>query len=214
MNDGFLPGIWSLAGRSGAAVGCVTRVPKSAGVHLTFDDGPDPETTPRLLDALASRDVSATFFLTGLFAEQRPELARRVHREGHTIGHHGYDHLDAWKTRPARVSDDFQRATEVVEDVIGARVTRMRPPYGRITPHMLFWARARGQTIVLWNVMPGDFLHTRSASEVARFVVRKARPGSIVVLHEGGQAGRTALNALPDIVYGLAERGLPCVPLP
>lgn len=176
-------------------------------LFLTFDDGPCPSTTPRLLDLLARHDVPATFFLVGAAARRRPDLVRAIQAAGHVIGQHTDTHPDAWRTPATEVEAELGRATATLEDLTGAAVRWMRPPYGRFTPAMLRWCRRRGQRVAMWDVMPGDFLSSATPAGVLRRTLRLVRPGSVIVLHEGGPARRVTPAALADALPQLTGLG-------
>lgn len=175
-------------------------------LHLTFDDGPD-EATPALLDLLDQHGVKATFFLIGAKARERPDLVRAIAAAGHTIGQHTDTHPDAWRTPAPAVLAEMERATATLEDITGQAVRWMRPPYGRFTSTMRSWCRARGQRIAMWDVMPGDFLSSTTATDVLRRTLRLVRPGSVLVLHEGGHARRVTPPALLRVLPTLQADG-------
>ncbi len=107
--------------------GVIWRIPNSENkVFLTFDDGPDPEGTPRILDILAKYDAKATFFCLGRQVEKYPTLFERILKEGHAVGNHTYSHLNGWTTANEKYFEDIERANEI----IGSKL--FRPPYGRI----------------------------------------------------------------------------------
>jgi peptidoglycan-N-acetylglucosamine deacetylase len=190
---------------------CVTRVSdKSRTLYLTFDDGPDPATTQQLLDLLEARMCTATFFLIGENVRRHPGLARRIARSGHTVGQHTHSHIDPWRVRDSVVRSEMEEATAVIEDATGQGVGWVRPPFGHITPGMARWARENGQRIALWDVMPGDFLSSATAEGVARHVEGKARPGSLVVLHEGGRAADVTPPAVGRILGFARANGFHC----
>lgn len=162
-------------------------------LHLTFDDGPDPESTPHLLACLRSADVPATFFFLGSRAEQFPDLVRATVEAGHAIGNHGWKHRSAWRMPESETLDDFARAEVLLDDLTGQLVRSVRPPYGRFTPALRKWCREGGRKLVLWDLMPGDFLSSSRSTErlverVSDQIVHRARPGSIVVLHESAHS--------------------------
>lgn len=183
-------------------------------LYLTVDDGPDAEGTPRWLDALARHDARAVFFLSAPNAEAHPDLVRQLAAAGHRVGSHGDAHVSAWRTRPATLRAGFERAERVLDAIVEAPVRDVRPPYGRLTPRLVRWVRAGGRRLVLWDTMPGDFLD-RSPDALAREVVTCARPGSVVVLHDGPPAGR-ATAALDLALPRLAAAGwrFPALPAP
>ena len=109
--------------------------PRRAGeLALTFDDGPNPAWTPRLLDILASHDVRATFFLVGRFAQAEPELVRRIAAAGHLIGNHSWSHPNLALTATGRIDEELQRTSETLEQITGAPVRYFRPPFGARRP--------------------------------------------------------------------------------
>ena len=198
-----------------AVPGAVVRGPRRDGagracLHLTVDDGPDPEGTPRWLDALARHDARAVFFLSGPHAERHPGTVRRIVEAGHRVGNHGWDHVSAWRTSPARVRAGFERAERLLEDLAGRAVRDVRPPYGRVTPGLVRWCRAErgraGRRLVLWDLLPGDYLAARPAEALAAETVALARPGSVAVFHDGAPAAR-AVAALDLALPTLARAG-------
>lgn len=182
-------------------------------LFLTFDDGPCPTSTPRLLEVLARHEARASFFLLGRAARRRPDLVRALHEAGHTLGQHTDTHPDAWRTPAARLLGEMERATATLEAITGEAVGWMRPPYGHLTPSMLRWCRARGQRVAMWDVMPGDFLSSATPAGVLRRTLRLVRPGSVVVLHEGGRARHVTPPALAEALPRLAGLGYRFAPL-
>lgn len=173
--------------------GAVVRGPQRDGgrplLYLTVDDGPDPEGTPCWLDTLDRHGARAVFFLSAPNAERHPALVRRIVEAGHRVGNHGGDHVSAWRTRPARIRAGLAWAESVLEDLTGGAVRDVRPPYGRVTPGLIRWCRA-GRRLVLWDLLPGDYLKARAPSVLAAETVALARPGSIAVFHDGPPAAR------------------------
>ena len=111
---------------------------------LTFDDGPNPAWTPRLLDILAEHNVHSTFFMVGKFAKAEPELARRVANAGHLIGNHTWSHPDLSRTRAAKVLDELTRTSDILADIAGKPIRYFRPPFGARRPYVLRLARQLG----------------------------------------------------------------------
>jgi peptidoglycan/xylan/chitin deacetylase (PgdA/CDA1 family) len=173
-------------------------------VYLTFDDGPIVGATPRILNALDRHDARATHFLLGSSAEKDPKLARAILDAGHAVGNHGWEHRDAWRSRGA--AENLDRGRTWLEDAVGRAVPETRPPFGRLTPSIYRWARAGGHRLVLWDLMPGDYLASSSAAALAGRLTGSARPGSIVVLHDGPHADR-AISILDLAVPALRARG-------
>ena len=175
-------------------------------LYLTFDDGPDPASTPALLDTLAAHAAPATFFVLGKQVEQHPGLAEQIVRAGHRIGLHGWTHADAWTTPRQTTLDAFERAAALL-DSLGVSAQDIRPPYGRFTSALRRWCRETDRRLVLWDLMPGDFVASATPEGVAHRIVAQARPGSIVVLHEGTSVGRVAQAALDQALPLLRADG-------
>ena len=154
----------------------------------------------------------ATFFLEGARAVRDPALVRDLVAAGHGVGSHGWTHLDAWR-HPRGAVADLVRGEAALEDLLGQPVRDVRPPYGRVTPGILRWVWGGGRRLVLWGLMPGDFLASRPPDRLARTLRQGIGPGRIVVLHDGPPAPRAAAAldiALPALIAG----GLRFVPLP
>jgi peptidoglycan-N-acetylglucosamine deacetylase len=187
----------------------VTRAPRS--VALTFDDGPNPDATPAILDALGERDVKATFFVLGRHAERWPDLVRRVVAEGHTIGNHGYYHRKLHFKSPRYVRDDLSRGTQAIEQAGGVHPALFRAPHGFRSPWVSAIAHSLGQRTVGWSLGVWDSDRPGVDAIVER-TIGGARPGSILLLHDGdgydpgGDRMQTA-RAVPRIVERLLEQG-------
>jgi peptidoglycan-N-acetylglucosamine deacetylase len=161
---------------------------------LTFDDGPNPAWTPRLLDILAEHNVHATFFMVGRFAKSEGELARRVADAGHLIGNHTWSHPDLSRTRSANILDELTRTNDLLAQIMGKPVRYFRPPFGARRPYVLKLARQLGLVPVMWNAMTTDWREP-SADKIARNLIAKIesnqRSGwaSNIVLHDGSHRG-------------------------
>jgi peptidoglycan/xylan/chitin deacetylase (PgdA/CDA1 family) len=169
----------------------LTAPPRPGELALTFDDGPNPEWTPRLLDILAGHEVRATFFVVGQYAHTEPALVRRIAAAGHLIGNHSWTHPNLALTPAAKVRDELKRTSQTIEQIIGQAVHFFRPPFGARRPKVFHIARSLGLTPVLWNAMTNDW-EEPSADRIAGSLSRKidgqerrGRAGNIV-LHDGG----------------------------
>jgi peptidoglycan/xylan/chitin deacetylase (PgdA/CDA1 family) len=190
----------------------ISRLPtRDRAVALTFDDGPNPDATPLVLDALAARGVKATFFILGRHAERWPGLVKRVADEGHSIGNHGYFHRKLHFKSPDYVRRDLELGTEAIERAARIRPRLFRAPHGFRSPWVTVIARSLGQRTVGWSL--GVWDSDRPGAEViAERTVDGARPGSILLLHDGdgydpsGDRMQTA-HAVPLIVDRLLARG-------
>ena len=165
--------------------------PRNPGqLALTFDDGPNPAWTPRLLDILAEHNVRATFFMIGKFAKAERELARRVVDAGHLIGNHTWSHPDLSRTRSANILDELTRTSDILAGITGKPVVYFRPPFGARRPYVLKLARQRGLITVTWNAMTTDWSEP-SANKIAHNLIRKINSNeksgyaSNIVLHDG-----------------------------
>jgi peptidoglycan/xylan/chitin deacetylase (PgdA/CDA1 family) len=180
-------------------------------VALTFDDGPNPVATPRILDALREHGVPATFFLLGRHVERWPAIARRVVDDGHAVGNHGYHHRKLHVRGPAYTRLDMQLGTQAIRDATGASPRYFRAPHGFRSPWVAAIARELGQEPVGWTL--GVWDTDRPGVEViAERVRRRVAPGCIVLLHDGdaydanGDRLQTA-DALPRIIRDLRASG-------
>jgi peptidoglycan/xylan/chitin deacetylase (PgdA/CDA1 family) len=196
----------------------ITKVKaRDKAVALTFDDGPNPDATPLILDALRDRGVHATFFILGRHAEQWPELVRRVADEGHTVGNHGWYHRKLHFKSPAYVRRDLELGTQAIERACGVRPRLFRAPHGFRSPWVTAIARSLGQRTVGWSLGVWDS-DRPGADVIARRTVEGARPGSILLLHDGdgydprGDRLQTA-QAVPQIVDRLLDQGYRFDPL-
>jgi peptidoglycan-N-acetylglucosamine deacetylase len=160
-------------------------------IALTFDDGPNPAWTPRLLDSLASHDVRATFFLVGRYAQAEPDLVRRILAAGHLIGNHSWSHPNLAVTAAHRVRQELARTNETLEQITGAPIRYFRPPFGARRPVVLQIARSLGMTSVLWNAITTDWREPSPdciAQRIMSKIDRNQRRGwaTNLVLHDGG----------------------------
>lgn len=198
-------------------VDATVRGPRGAeGVVLTFDDGPDPESTRRTLDALDAAGAKATFFVIGRKAEKHPDVVRAILDRGHTIGLHSYRHDRLFALRgERRWRKDLTRGARVLEEITGVRPQLFRPPIGHTVPHTARVVRELGMRIVAWDVSARDGV-AAAPETVTKRVLRDVRPGSIVLLHDASERGThepAGVAALPAILDGLKAKGLRVVPL-
>jgi peptidoglycan-N-acetylglucosamine deacetylase len=180
-------------------------------VALTFDDGPNPDATPLILDALRACGAHATFFILGRHAERWPDLVKRVADEGHAIGNHGYYHRKLHFKSPTYVREDLERGTEMIERASGIRPRLFRAPHGFRSPWVTAIAGSLGQRTVGWSLGVWDS-DRPGVDVIADRTVEGARPGSILLLHDGdgydavGDRLQTA-HAVPLIVNRLHAQG-------
>lgn len=201
---------------------------------LTFDDGPDPVSTPVVLDALQQARVQATFFVIGHKVERYPELVRRIASEGHTLAIHSYKH-ELWYSflSPRFVQQDILRCKQLIEGCGVPCSSFFRPPVGQASPRTAEGIRRARVRTIGWNVRGGDGVRRRSSEDCMQRVLSRIGPGSIVLLHDAWQGrsledepGALSLSpaerlmlapagarTLPRLLGALQERGYRCLPL-
>jgi len=173
-------------------------------IALTFDDGPHPDLTPRLLDILRQNGVRATFFVVGRNVKAYPEIARRIVAEGHEIANHSWSHPPLNKLGAAGLRHEIEETNAVIESVTGRRPANMRPPYGALNPHVReYLTKGQNMNIILWSVDPLDWKRP-GAQVVARRLVEGATPGGILLAHDIHPG---TVEAMPDVIAQLKARG-------
>lgn len=187
-------------------------------VALTFDDGPDREVTPRLLDRLAEHGAHASFFVIGRKLDaDRAAIVRRAAAEGHTIGCHSFAHARLFALQSARaVREDLQRAKATIEQAVGAPIELFRPPIGHTNPTIVRVAEELGLTIVGWSARALDGLPSAVPERVVARVTRALDDGAIVCMHDGAERDDfrpTADATVPPIVAEAKRLGLALVAL-
>lgn len=169
----------------------LTAPARPGELALTFDDGPNPAWTPKLLDILAAHHVQATFFLLGGFASSQPDLVRRIAAEGHLLGNHSWSHPDLSRTPAHRIREELARTSDALQQIAGAPIRYFRPPYGARRPVVFRIARELQLTPVLWNAMTTDWSEPSAEKITARLAhkidrLTQARRAVNIVLHDGG----------------------------
>lgn len=153
-------------------------------IALTFDDGPDPVYTPLLLDLLKRYDAKATFFVVGIHAEKHPELLKRMHDEGHVIGIHNYVHKTNWLMRPRTVKKQINRTCEIIRQATGTQSVYYRPPWGIV--NLFDFSNLGHLQIILWSALFGDWRKRVGADRLLNRMMKKLRPGEVLLLHDCG----------------------------
>ena len=191
-------------------LGCVWRGSHAARrVALTFDDGPDRDWTPRVLDLLAARRARGSFFLVGERAAQVPDAVRRMVAEDHEVGSHGWSHRSLWLCGPRRTADEIDRAHATLAALAGREPRYFRPPWGMVNAAMFGALRRRGERCVFWSIQP-EGLRAVAAEDQVRHVLRRAHSGAIVDLHDAEgtrRAPERLVQALPAMIDGLRAAG-------
>lgn len=213
-----LPALAPVVPAVGSALGIRLRQEGSAGVAITFDDGPHPQGTPRVLETLREAGATATFFLVGERVARRPSLAAEIVAAGHRAEVHCHRHRNQLRLGRATLLDDAERASSAIEAATGRAVRDYRPPYGIFSGAGLRAVRRRGWRPVLWSSWGRDWRGAATPTSIARDATADASAGDILLLHDSdyysarGSWARTAA-ALPRILEELEGRGLSAVSL-
>ncbi|NTW24359.1 MAG: polysaccharide deacetylase family protein [Lentimicrobium sp.] len=169
-------------------------------IFLTFDDGPVPEITPRVLEILEQYQAKATFFCVGDNVQKHPELYRQVIDAGHAAGNHTFNHLSGWKTP----LPEYLANIDLCNQLVNSRL--FRPPYGRIKPSFIR-AIKPAYRIVMWSVLSGDFDKETSPEDVLQNTIQHTTDGSIVVFHDSIKAADRLFYALPGFLEYFSGKG-------
>lgn len=210
-------GTW-LAGPRRAWFPGLAGLGRPGHVALTFDDGPDPRSTPAFLSALDDLGVRATFFVLGEHVAHAPELARETARLGHELAVHGWNHDRPWRPSPRREARRLAAAARAVAEVSGAPPTWYRPPYGILTGDRALAARRAGLRTVLWSAWGRDWAADATPGSVLVTLLADLRGGGTVLLHDSDRQSapdswRATLGALPALVSACRAAGLTVGPL-
>jgi peptidoglycan/xylan/chitin deacetylase (PgdA/CDA1 family) len=182
-------------------------------VALTFDDGPDPQFTPRILDVLKQYQAHATFFVIGELANKSPDIIKRMVAEGNEVANHGYSHRTSRTSTMVEYANEIQNTERAIQAISGARTRWFRPNNMSISPAMLMASEATHHTIVLWTIDARDWA-AGSSSEVAQAAVpRDIKRGSVILLHDGGGNRQMTVSAVRRILDELKARGFVSVTL-
>ncbi|HEU5265699.1 MAG TPA: polysaccharide deacetylase family protein [Jatrophihabitans sp.] len=187
-------------------------------VSLTFDDGPDPESTPSVLDALSQLRVRATFFVLGEQLARHPDLARRIAAGGHGVEVHGWTHRPHLLRSPLGVADELRRTMLVIEATTGRTPRFWRPPHGIVTGGGVAAGRLLGLRLALWSADGLDWRRDATPDSIRDRVLARIGPGGIVLLHDSSRFGapgswQRTLAALPGLVEHCRTRGWTVGPL-
>ncbi len=176
-------------------------------VALTFDDGPDPRFTPRILDILKKNGIKASFFVVGANAERYPELVKREEDEGHLIGVHTWDHPHLTRISTRKIGDELDKTADIVFRITGIYPRYMRPPYGEMDKRVYRVIHSRGYRIVIWSTEFQDLRYPAALAD-ASYVASRIRPGDIILGHDGRRSYRKRdVMALPYLITELKARG-------
>ncbi|MFM2156626.1 MAG: hypothetical protein RL516_1375 [Bacteroidota bacterium] len=169
-------------------------------VYLTFDDGPTPVVTEKIVELLEEYDAKATFFCIGKNIEQHPELLKLVKSKGHHIGSHTYSHMNGWESNITDYLTDYQKGRELV----GSNL--FRPPYGRILLNPLQTIQKQDK-VIMWDILSKDYDASLTPEAVLNNVLKNIEPGAIIVFHDSEKAKKNVLAVLPQLLQNLKQQG-------
>jgi peptidoglycan/xylan/chitin deacetylase (PgdA/CDA1 family) len=173
-------------------------------IAMTFDDGPSPENTPRLLKMLRDRNIKATFFLIGQNAAEYPDVVRQILADGHEVANHSWSHPVLSRLSDERVSTEITKCQEAIRDASGATPTLLRPPYGALSARQRDWIQSQfGLNIILWSVDPLDWRRP-GAAVITNRIIGGAHPGAIILAHD---IHKQTVDAMPATLDSLLQKG-------
>lgn len=206
---GFM--VWASADvASGVYLKMLCRLSKAEReVALTFDDGPDPVTTPRVLEVLRRYDARATFFLVGSQVERYPDLVREIVAAGHTVANHTYSHTARWTVASrADVEQELEWCRSAIKGATGVAVRLFRPPFGVTNPIIARAVSRGGYKAIGWSVRSLDTVTSRSREEVGERVVRSLRAGDVVLLHDRVEGAEQLVEMILRYTQGRGWRSV------
>lgn len=164
-------------------------------VYLTFDDGPIPEVTPKVLDILAKYGVKATFFMVGENVDKHPEVFEQVVKAGHAVGNHTYNHLKGWRCSTATYLGNVEQCAERIGET-----DLFRPPYGKATWLQRRMLHLMGYKLIYWDILTRDYDKNVNPEQMLRLIQREVRPGSIINFHDSLKSNERMLEVLPKVI--------------
>ncbi len=202
----------------------ISRINDTHSIYLTFDDGPIPEVTPWVLDELSKFDAKATFFCIGDNVKKHPKIYRRILEEGHEVGNHTFNHLNGWGTSTSKYLENTLKAEEIMRKTGKEQISQkanevtnsarlhgnsklFRPPYGKIKNSQARALKSNGYNLVMWDVLSGDYDEKISAEECFQNIIKHARGGSTIVLHDSRKAYKNLRETLPRVLEYYQEKG-------
>ncbi|MFD2168685.1 polysaccharide deacetylase family protein [Tumebacillus lipolyticus] len=183
-------------------------------VALSFDDGPDLEFTPQILDILKRENVKATFFLLGKRSKMYPHIVQRIVAEGHSIGNHTWDHPILTKSTPQKIRAEIQKTDDVLFKIVGFHTYMFRPPYGEATTANVFQITKMNYKVIDWSVDTRDWIAS-SPDQILNIVNQTVKPGAIILGHSAGPKQiQHTVNSLPDMIRMLRAKNYKIVTIP
>ncbi|MEH1768617.1 polysaccharide deacetylase family protein [Nostoc sp.] len=183
-------------------------------IALTFDDGPGPKNTTQILEILKKNDIKATFFMIGEMVKYFPQIAKQVAADGHVIGNHTWHH---WYRRMdvATAASEIDRTAEIIYKTTGEKTTLFRPPGGFLNNGLAEYAKNEKYAVMMWSEESGDAeRRSPQVPMLIKNVLKYAKPGAIVLMHDGGGNRSKSVKALPEMIAGLKSQGYRFVTIP
>jgi peptidoglycan/xylan/chitin deacetylase (PgdA/CDA1 family) len=187
--------------------------PSDKVVALTFDDGPGPKNTAQILEILHKNNIKATFFMVGEMVQYHPQVAKQVVAGGHVLGNHTWHH---WYHRmdTATAASEINRTADIIYKTTGVKTNLFRPPGGFLNNGLVAYAKNQKYAVMMWSAESGDSQRRGQAPTLVNNVLKRTKPGGIVLLHDGGGNRSRTVKALPDIITGLKAQGYQFVTIP
>ncbi|MDZ8105764.1 MAG: polysaccharide deacetylase family protein [Nostoc sp. DedQUE12a] len=188
--------------------------PTDKVIALTFDDGPSPKNTAQILEILQKNNIKGTFFMIGQMVKYFPQVAKQVAADGEVIGnhtwHHSYRHMDI-----VTAASEINTTADIIYQTTGVKTTLFRPPGGFLNNGLADYAKSQKYTVIMWSELSGDAERpSPQVPNMVRNVLKNAKPGAIVLMHDGGGNRSRTVQALPEIINGLKAQGYKFVTIP
>ena len=184
----------------------ILKIPTTEKIlYLTFDDGPHPRVTPKVLKTLKRHSIKATFFLLGRNCERYPKIVKQIQEEGHDIQNHSYDHADFTLLSNEQIDTDIRQSQALLESLIDKRPEFVRVPYGRITPRVYKHLKKSFKEVIKWNIDTKDWDIENNSLGISTYIINHVGPGSILLFHDNNnnclQTLASTIPALKDLGY-------------
>ncbi|GEM_PF-264422 len=196
----------------GATIEQAKLSPGQKVIALTFDDGPWPKSTAQILDILKENNIKATFFQIGQNLKNYPDLSKRVVAEGHVLGNHTWHHWYHY-LNPQAAAFEIESTTNLIYQTTGVKTNLFRPPGGVMRNGVVDYAKHKNYAIIMWSDDSVDYSRP-SVAKLVRTVMKEAKPGGIILMHDGGGNRSHTVEALPEIISNLRKQGYSFVTIP
>jgi peptidoglycan-N-acetylglucosamine deacetylase len=196
----------------GATIESANLAQSEKVIALTFDDGPWPQSTPAILDILKKNNIKATFFIVGQMLKEHPDMGKRVVAEGHVIANHTWHHWYHYMN-PQAAAFEIDNTSNLIYQVTGVKTSLFRPPGGIKTNGPYAYAKNQKYATIMWSSDSSDYARP-SVSKLISNVMREAKPGGIVLMHDGGGNRSNTVAALPEIINTFRKQGYRFVTVP